>query len=238
MVFAVPSSLLSAGLNIAGSVLGGIGQSSANEQSASNVAAQIAFQDRMSRTAYQRAVKDLRKAGLNPMLAYGKPASTPSGAAAPVMNELLPVGEGLRATAKQVAEIELLKSQQKNVEAQTRATHQNINIKSPIEEIRHPIGAAIDWLKQELGIGTTTGKEVQEGSPMPSQANSAKSIKYPEPLEGETPIQYFERVIPPYIQKKKLTKEQEDYINKGTSQWDKVRRGYRLYREGGLDDGG
>ncbi len=72
-------------------IAAGAGFFGQRETNAANVGLgqqQMDFQERMSNTAYQRQVKDIQAAGLNPMLAYikGGGASTPTGAMPQVQN--------------------------------------------------------------------------------------------------------------------------------------------------------
>lgn len=81
--------------NVAGGVLGFLGQNSANSTNISLASANRSWQEYMSSTAHQREVADLRAAGLNPILSAtgGSGASTPSGSVATVQNSLAPLQE-------------------------------------------------------------------------------------------------------------------------------------------------
>lgn len=73
-----------------GAIASMFGQDSANRDNKKLAREQMAFQERMSNTAYQRATADLKAAGLNPILAVPNGASTPAGASATMQNALAP----------------------------------------------------------------------------------------------------------------------------------------------------
>jgi len=126
---------------IAAAVIGGAvsayGASQQNKASQRATQAQMDFQERMSNTQYQRAMADMRLAGLNPILAYKQGgAGVPSGSTYSPVNVGAGVGPSLQAgvnsaltARKQNQEISNLKAAQSLTEAQEDAARQAIDIR-------------------------------------------------------------------------------------------------------------
>jgi len=97
-----------------------IGTEMTNRSNARQASANRDFQERMSNTSYQRAVKDMKSAGINPMLAAKVGgASTPSGAVAQVADYGQAYSEGRKVDLQR----ELNKSQ-------VKATNEQANLYS------------------------------------------------------------------------------------------------------------
>lgn len=98
---------------IVGGALSGIGGLVSGLMSQASAREQMRFQERMSSTAHQREVKDLRAAGLNPILSATRGgASSPGGAAWSMPNVLEGPGEAVSSSAKMYGlELPALESQ-------------------------------------------------------------------------------------------------------------------------------
>ena len=138
----------------AAAVLGYKGQKDANKASQQSTALQMEFQERMSNTAHQRQIKDLRAAGLNPILSakYGG-ASTPSGGAYTAQNEMA----GFSSAVQNYYQGQQIKSNIGLQAAQTRDINAAADIKQNLipgsknlSTVATDIGKGIEMVKGEL----------------------------------------------------------------------------------------
>lgn len=129
-IFGIDDALIGAAVTGLGSIFTNITNKSNTEETNRANAAEAQrnreFQERMSNTAYQRGMEDMKKAGLNPILAYQKGgASSPTGSMAtainppPMENSAGASINTALAVARNAAEVANLKEQKHNIIADT-----------------------------------------------------------------------------------------------------------------------
>jgi hypothetical protein len=176
------------------SLFGGAARNISQEQQAAN---QQSFQERMSSTAYQRAMQDMREAGLNPMLAAKVgPASTPGGAMANIQDIGTPAVQA--ATSAYQAETQRRQQEQQGDLIEVQVDKVAVDMGVSRERARE-IGEHINLMMQQRMSETERGNLIrQQIEKLRNEVGTQAAIRFLKELEADAYANMDKNVFNPY----------------------------------------